>query len=166
MRGDRPTRVPIDVEAAHGAALHAVLPANRCPAPFTFANHLSVILDAGGRGGKHKAILTVVIGIKDEGDVITVRELHIADFLTGHNQLWLAIEHPRPDVQVHTIRGQANFGALRRRDPFVEFALHEVAHRRARPPHLLIKSSVEQRRRGDALGTSDRARTSARGARE
>ena len=68
-----PRAVPVDVEAGAGAAgLH--LAAAQPAAALPFVGDLAVVLDTGGVGAEHEAVLPIAIGVDDHLEAVGVVE--------------------------------------------------------------------------------------------
>ena len=146
LRAHRPRAVPVDVEArARAARLH--LAEAEAAAALPFVGHLAVVLDAGGIGAEHEAVLPIAIGVDDHLEAVGVVHRRVAPRIRDDDAGWIGVVHHRADVERVGGEHDPHFGALRHRLPFVGLLLPEGGDRRGlRPGRIAEHVAIERRR--------------------
>ena len=145
-RADFPRAVPVQVEAAARAPhlhLRVAEPAPTLP----LVGHLSVVLDAGGVGAEHEAVLPVAVRVEDEAERVGLVEGRIAARVGDDDARGFAVVADHADEQGVGRHHEPHLGAFGRRLAFERLLLPEPAHRHGRGPCGVAEDVAVNRRR-------------------
>ncbi len=121
----RPHRIPAGVDVA------------------SLIGDLGVGLGPDGVGHEDEPVAAVGEGVENELErVLFARDEVLADVVDDQARRIAAVTDDA-DVERVAIEGQAHFGALRRRLPFMRFCLEELRRRHGNPPHLFVERSIQ-----------------------
>src|SRR6185436_15173740 len=146
---DGPGPVPVDVEPAQRPGRRRRLAGELDSATFALVYDLRVVLDRRRGGREHEPVLTVVIGIEENAEVVALGDVAVADLRARNDGAGFIVVEPGAHVHRLTIGDDANFGALGDRLPFVQLALDEPGHRTRVQPRGVGQATVDDRRFGD-----------------
>src|SRR6185436_17870814 len=150
---DGPGPVPVDVEPAQRPGRRRRLAGELDSTTFALVYDLRVVLDRRRRGREHEPVLTVVIGIEENAEVVALGDVAVADLGAGNDGAGFIVVEPGAHVHRFTVGDDANFGALGDRLAFVQLALDESGDRSGFAPDRIGQASVDLRRfRDDARG--------------
>ena len=108
-------------------------------ATLSFADHLSVVLDAGGARAEHEPVLPIAERVEDDEKAVGVGQRRVAAAFGADDELGRAVVIDDADIERCLGVEHAHFGVFRRRLPFIRRRLPEPGDHFGRSPRLVVE---------------------------